>query len=83
MKRSDWAGIILIAGLVGLASFFTVSKVMPQPEDNLQKVPVVPKFTSSVTDPPQEVFNKDALNPTVRITIGNQSNQRPFNVGSN
>lgn len=83
MKKSDWAGIILIAGLVGLASYFIVDNVMPQPEKNLQKVSTVPAFTSSVTEPSKTIFTSDAINPTVITTIGNQSNQQPFSVGDN
>ena len=39
MKKSDWAAIILIVALVGVASYFIVGAIMPSPADNLQTVP--------------------------------------------
>ena len=50
MKKSDWAAIILIVALVGLASYFIVGMVMPSPEENLQSVPVVTEITDTVAE---------------------------------
>lgn len=81
MKKSDWAAIILIVGLVGFASYFIVSSIMPSPKDNPQSVPIAPTISSDVQKPSGRIFNSQAINPTVRTTIGDQSNQQPFNLG--
>ena len=81
MKKSDWAAIILIVALVGIASYFVVGALMPSPSENPQSVPIATEITSDIVEPSKEIFNSDAINPTVRITIGNQSDERPFNLG--
>ncbi len=81
MKKSDWAAIILIVALVGIASYFVVGALMPSPSENPQSVPIATEITSDIVEPSKEIFNADAINPTVRITIGNQSDERPFNLG--
>ena len=81
MKKSDWAAIILIVALVGIASYFVVGALMPSPSEDPQSVPIATEITSDIVEPSKEIFNADAINPTVRITIGNQSDERPFNLG--
>lgn len=81
MKKSDWAAIILIVAIVGIASYFIVNAIMPTPSEAPQSVPIATKITSDIVEPSKEIFNSDAINPTVRITIGNQSDERPFNLG--
>lgn len=81
MKKSDWAAIILIVALVGVASYFIVGAIMPSPSDNPQDIPIAPSISQSVTEPSDKVFNVEAINPTVKSTIGNQSDQQPFNLG--
>lgn len=78
MKKSDWALIILIVALVGVASYFIVGALMPSPKDNPQTVPVAASFSGDIVDPSNKIFNSSAINPTVEVTIGNQSNQTPF-----
>ena len=81
MKKSDWAAIILIVALVGVASYFIVGAIMPSPADNLQTVPIASEVTDTVADPSAKVFNDQAINPTVKTTIGDQGGQQPFDVG--
>lgn len=81
MKKSDWAAIILIVALVGVASYFIVGAIMPSPADNLQTVPIASEITDAVADPSTKVFNDQAINPTVKTTIGDQGGQQPFDVG--
>ena len=58
MKKSDWAAIILIVALVGVASYFIVGAIMPSPADNLQSVPIATEITETVADPNEEVFKQ-------------------------
>lgn len=70
MKKNDWAAIILIIAIVGLASYFIVGAVMPSPSDTPQTVPTAMEISGTVAEPNDKVFNSDAINPTVRVTIG-------------
>lgn len=83
MKRSDWAAILLIAGLTGVVSYFLLGMILPKPEDNLQSVPIATTFDDKITAPSTKVFNSGSINPTVKVYIGNQSDGSPFNVSSN
>ena len=81
MKKTDWAAIILIVALVGVASFLIVGQVMPSPKDNLQSTPVVTNISETVAEPSSRIFTDDSINPTVRTTIGDQGGQQPFRLG--
>lgn len=72
MKSTDIAMIILIASVsVGMA-FGIVSAIPGLKVSNTPvKVKTIEPYTSSVTEPDPKVFNKDAINPTVDVTIGN------------
>ena len=74
MKNTDIAMIILIASIsVGLA-YGAVSAI---PGLKLSSEPVtiktIEKYEPGLDEPDPDVFNKDAINPTVDVTIGGQS----------
>jgi hypothetical protein len=81
MKKSDWALIVLIIVIVGAISYFTVSALLPAPNKDPQSVPTAEAITSDITEPNAKIFSADAINPTVRVTIGNQSDTPPFTLG--
>jgi len=81
MKKTDWALVILIVAIVGVASYFVVSAILPAPNENPQTVPTAEPITSDVVTPSKEIFSENSINPTVRVTIGNQSDQPPFTLG--
>jgi len=71
MKSTDIAMIILIASIsVGVA--FGIVSAIPglKVSDDPVKVKTIEEYTSSVAEPDPKVFNKDAINPTVDVTIG-------------
>jgi len=71
MKSTDIAMIILIASIsVGVA--FGIVSAIPglKVSNDTVKVKTIEKYTSSVAEPDPRVFNKDAINPTVDVTIG-------------
>lgn len=78
MKKSDLALLILIASITLVISFLLVKTLFGEPSADQTKVEKVEAITGSIDDPPKSVFNKDAINPTVVITIGDPSNQQPF-----
>jgi hypothetical protein len=85
MKKTDWALIILIVILAGVISYFVASALLPAPNKDPQSVPTAEAITSSVNKPASDstIFNADAINPTVRVTIGDQSDKPPFTLGEN
>lgn len=71
MKNTDFAMIILIASVsVGVA--FGVVSAIPglKQSDKPVHVKTIEKYTSDLATPDPNVFNKDAINPTVDVTIG-------------
>lgn len=79
MKRNDIALIILIASITLVVSFLLVKTVFGEPQNAAVKVEKVDPISSNITQPSTSIFNKDAINPTVVIQIGNAANQQPFN----
>lgn len=80
MKRNEIALLLIIVGLAALTSYFLINSVVKS--NGSQKpvnVKVASPISTTVTQPNQEVFNKNALNPTVKVKIGDQSNSQPFN----
>lgn len=71
MKKTDFAMIILIAS-VSVAIAFGVVSAIPglKMSDESVKVKTVDKYTSNLDEPDPKVFNKNAINPTVDVTIG-------------
>lgn len=71
MKSTDIAMIILIASVsVGVA--FAAVSAIPGLKDSgeVEKVETIKPYSSSLDDPDTTIFNKDAINPTVDVTIG-------------
>lgn len=74
MKKTDVAMIILIAAVVMFISYAIANKMtFLKPPDKGQTVKVVDSISPTVSDPDPKVFNKDAINPTVRILIGGEN----------
>lgn len=76
MKKTDWAMIILIASFSTMIAYFVVKPIMGDPREDTATIKTIEKIDSSIEEPSEEMFNKDAINPTVRVTIG-ENNQQP------
>lgn len=71
MKKTDIAMIILIASVsVGVA--FAAVSAIPALKDSSEVVEVetIEEYSETLDDPDPTVFNTDAVNPTVDVTIG-------------
>lgn len=79
MKRNDIALIILIASITLVISFLLVKTIFGEPQSAAVKVEKIAPISGNITQPPVSIFNKEAINPTVVIQIGNAANQQPFN----
>lgn len=84
MKKKDLA---LIAGVVILSAFFSMilsNVAFKSYKKQIIKVPVVQPISTNFPSPKtdsqyQSFFNKDAINPTQLINIGDQTTPAPFN----
>ena len=81
MKRSDWALIVLIVAVVGVAAYFIVNAFVGSPADNLEKVETAIKISPDVIEPSESIFSTNAINPTVKVRIGEAGGQQPFSIG--
>ncbi|MGE5298537.1 MAG: hypothetical protein ACM3KF_00670 [Acidobacteriota bacterium] len=71
MKKTDIAMIILIASVSVLVSFAIANNLtFLKPPEKGQKVKVAEKIEATVDEPSQQVFNTDAINPTIQTVIG-------------
>lgn len=82
MKKSDLALLVLIVGLVGLITYFAVDSMLGKKELKPYSYDSATEIKSSLTPPSDKVFVTDAYNPTIKIKIGDQANQQPFNASS-
>lgn len=78
MKKNDLALIILIVSISLVFSYFVVKLIIGEPQKANLTAESVDPITSDIVQPSPGIFNKNALNPTVVIKIGNPANQQPF-----
>lgn len=78
MKKNDIAMIILIASVSAMVAYFIGRAVVGDPQSRSVQVKTIEPISTEVDKPDQSVFNKQAINPTVEINIGDSANQQPF-----
>lgn len=78
MKKNDIALIVLIVSISLVVTYFVAKAVLGDPKGQEVSAEVVEPITPDLTTPSNKIFNRDAINPTVVIQIGNPSNQQPF-----
>lgn len=78
MKKSDYALLALIVSLTLVISFLVVKAIFGEAQNNTTTVEKAAPISANITKPDPNVFNHDAINPTVVIQIGNPANQQPF-----
>jgi hypothetical protein len=78
MKKSDIAVLVLIVSLTLVVSFLVVKGLFGEPQNENVKVEKAEPISATLVQPSANIFNRDAINPTVVIQIGNPANQQPF-----
>jgi hypothetical protein cdiviTM7_02684 len=74
VKKSDIAMIVLIAGLSMLIAFTIGNNIPALKAPRVgASVSTIEKMSSDVKEPSSEVFNSNAINPTVETIIGSSS----------
>lgn len=73
MKKSDIAMLVLIAS-VSVMIAFTIANSLSflKVDDSGVKVKTIEPISAEVTEPDAAVFNKKAINPTVKTVIGDE-----------
>ncbi len=71
MKKTDIAMIILIAGVGVLIGYLIAVNIslLKLPEDGV-KVQTMREISPEVKEPSDQVFNSQAINPTVEVVVG-------------
>lgn len=81
MKRNEIALILVVVGLVVLMTYSLVNVVFGKTALSPVSVKSADSISASIDNPPDpSVFNANAINPSVSVTIGEQSDQQPFNI---
>ena len=69
MKKTDVTLIIMIATISVITAFFIARSVFGDVYSGKATVKTIEAISSSVEEPSTDVFNKDAINPSVRVQI--------------
>ena len=78
MKKNDIALIVLIVSISLVGTYFIAKAIIGEPKNSAVSAEVVEPISADIVQPSNKIFNKDAINPTVNIQIGNSANQQPF-----
>jgi len=78
MKKNDIALIVLIVSVSLVGTYFLAKAIFGEPQSRAAKAEVVEPISAELQQPSGAIFNKNAINPTVNIEIGNSANQQPF-----
>ena len=70
MRRSDIFTVTFVASEGVLLTFIACSFLLGDPDTRYLKHKTIGKITADLTSPDPEVFNVDAINPTVEVYVG-------------
>lgn len=70
MKQSDIFSIIIIAGVGTIVSYFVVNNILGNPDMRYANIKTINPISADLAEPDPELFNKDAINPTVEVFVG-------------
>lgn len=79
MKQNDIILIIVMVFIGGVLSFFISKTLITSPKSRNEKVETVQAITSEFNQPNTVYFNKNSVDPTQLIKIGDNNNNQPFN----
>ncbi len=78
MKQKDIALIIVAIVISTVASFVVSKTLITTPKNRKAQVEIVEKISSDFPSPSNKYFNKDSIDPTKLIQIGDNPNPAPF-----
>lgn len=80
MKQKDLILIIVVVFISAVISIIASKSLFSAPKNRQQAVEVVDPISSTFQEPDSHYFNSQSIDPTKLITIGDNSNQNPFNT---
>ena len=78
MKQKDIAVIIAVAFFAAVVSLLLTQTIFVSKDRKELTAETVEPISSQFNEPDKAVFNKDAINPTQLIQIGDSNNTSPF-----
>lgn len=78
MKKNDIAVVVIIVAIAGVFSYFIANAIIGKPKTNPVQVEQITPIGASFPTPDSRVFNDKSVDPTVEISGGGQSADRPF-----
>ena len=70
MRQSDIFTVIAVSVVGVIVSFILLNMILGNPDEKSVQFKTVAVVEPSLTDPDPEVFNLDAINPTVEVYVG-------------
>ena len=70
MRRSDIITIALVAVIGLFCTYFLGQAIIGDPNEATASVKVIEPITVDLVNPDSEVFNENAINPTVEVYVG-------------
>ena len=70
MKKNDMALLILFSVGSILIAYFVGNSFFGKVEDRKETVPTFTPIEATLAQPREDVFNENAINPTVEIEVG-------------
>ncbi|MBR0403349.1 hypothetical protein IJI55_02265 [Candidatus Saccharibacteria bacterium] len=70
MKQSDIITVVIIAVVGTIAAYFGVNMLLGNPADATYQFKIIEGISADLASPDPEVFNKDAINPTIEVYVG-------------
>lgn len=78
MKQRDIVVIIVVAVVSGVASYFLANFLFGGEKKYTLKAPVVAPIASDLGSLDEKYFNKNSIDATITINIGDSVNPDPF-----
>lgn len=82
MKQKDIPVVIVVIFVSALISLFVSKAIFASPKNRHQTVDVVQSISTDFPAPDSAYFNKNSIDPTQPITIGQNNNTNPFSSTS-
>lgn len=71
MKKTELATIVLIASISMIIAYLTTQSLLGSVTTESVKVKTIDSIGSSFEEPSKDIFNSNAINPTVEVQITN------------
>lgn len=81
MKQTDIAMLVLVVSLSLVVSYFLGNALFAGDENRSAEVEVIQEISAEFPEVDKSIFNKNSLNLTERIEIGDSESDAPFTSG--